>query len=440
MQIKTKNTNKTDKKSTYYDWRKERYQHNKRGRKRDAKSLSSQQFPFFKTEKTTDPVSSSSPEHPSIKRVGNNYTSLFIYFLLFSTMMPTSSAMSSHADDVVSEAAILDPYQQQKALNNESLLALTNLIRLKIQIDPSIKDKSVCDTNLVNNIVQTTVAIPASKGVINRIIHNSACKIKCTTAEWIQQRKGYASALFSPTEKTMYLPNDSNEGLIYHEATHAAMFFAHNTKSCPGYGEEVDLLPFYPPTEEGFDTYEAALNIGDARIEEFAALYEKERLSESLTPEECIQLESYKEAARDCYPAYVIINKPISDPDYHNFSKLLARWQKVGPEGLEMVFGKDNTLTMTIMDIKQTDKDTITINMRYKDPILSVINLPEKIRSLLEENYKDESYIMKLVERDAYTFEHLSAKACLTFYHEAHKIRRDTLKKCDPEPKNRPSI
>lgn len=148
----------------------------------------------------------------------------------------------------------------------------------------------------------------------------------------------------------------------------------------------------------------------------------KEKLSQA----QLKRFNKYEEAAKDCLADNLIIDGAST---YHNlilgiFSSM--GW-KPGMKGFTAkIFDK---LDFEIVDVKQTSEGT-TIILRPVNASVAVCMTTAKVRDMLQRDvYRNFSEKKKLIERDAFTFEHLSENAMKTFYPEAHKMRTRDLKK-----------
>ncbi|MFN8769908.1 MAG: hypothetical protein ACK5WP_03465 [Neisseriaceae bacterium] len=235
---------------------------------------------------------------------------------------------------------------------------------------------------------------------------------------------GTGDGMFVHETKSIYFSGPiSNYGFIHHEFIHADISFRHSKYPCLAEGRD-KMLPFYPKTSENIKRYEIALDKGDNRIREFKQLWMKEVNREKLTQKETLKLEKYKDAAKNCFP----IKGPQITP-HDGYQKLL----KLGwyPGKIDFTFLTNELIEHKVFDVKQTSSETI-IEAESITPDYSVFrtlkNVEEKI---LRGLYSQSSKEMQLSERNAYTFQYLSAKSAEVFYPEATEIVENDRIECD---------
>jgi len=216
-----------------------------------------------------------------------------------------------------------------------------------------------------------------------------------------------------PVEKIFVTAKKLDSRYISHEFIHAYFYFQHTTPSTrPRSVAEAEkaLLPFHLPTKESIKKYNKYLDLGDERIKKFKELMEKDK--SSLSSEESALLVEYKDAAKDCLTDCIFsgaLGKQI-------YNKMVASGWKPGNKAV-----LSPPLAVEIIDVKQGLTGQFLI-ARYINPYEAVFSAIYKVKNVFNE-YKNASDELRLAERDAHTFEHLSNNAIKTFYPEAYEMR-----------------
>jgi hypothetical protein len=121
---------------------------------------------------------------------------------------------------------------------------------------------------------------------------------------------------------------------------------------------------------------------------------------------ECLNL--YKEAAKDCLKDHVLGFFPIDTV------KLDAPSWKPGMKGV--VIRAANLDLELLEDVEQTPEGVI-VPARAAAVDVAVCTITIMVQNLLQgDHYRDHSAGLRLAERDAHTFQHLSENAIKTFY------------------------
>lgn len=250
-------------------------------------------------------------------------------------------------------------------------------------------------------------------------------RIICTTAHKMNKlNHGHPtspSALFNAERQVMYLtPKELTIGLIFHEMIHASHYFRHY--KIPFISIEHALFPLYPVNEKNVRRLTRALNRGDKRVNQFRSLYYREKNKERLTKQEIKHLRKFKNSflknTKNCLRPLI---KDISS--HGTYNSLLKHGYTPGQKGYTLTKGHD---TMEIFHVKQTKKETIT----YMKPIGEILAFFESVRMAhlkLNTSYRMKHPLEKAIEREAYTFQHLSKHLIDAFYPEVQKLHEEDI-------------
>lgn len=308
-----------------------------------------------------------------------------------------------------------DSYEAGK--NVVQYVALGQLIESKMVIDPLILPGSpeyVHCKNIPSKILQTVKDLPASEERIKRVVRQPEFSVGCSSLKRIKE-----VAFFKPSKKAIYFPAKNIEPvLISHEFIHADYFFRHTQAPYEVKDLTDAVLPVYPVNDNNIKKYQAALDKGDKRINDFKELMQKTARKEKLSRSELKRLNHYQEASKDCLRD-VAIDGPLFQYDLLMSQLNDFQW---APGKTDLLFPFFD-LEFGILEVKQKLGGLAVPLLIPADPGISVCMTTSRVSDLLNTLYKDCSEKKKLAERDANTFAHLSENAITTFYPEAHRMR-----------------
>lgn len=296
---------------------------------------------------------------------------------------------------------------------------LREILNNKIKIDSSLANDEgkIAKEIVINKIIETTIELPVSLEQISRVVASPTFSMICTSSDYIKKIVGdSASAYFSADMNCIYFCKDNlNSSLINHEFRHADCFLRHKDS------EKNAIFAFCPISINGeiknIEKYINALDKGDERIKRYILLWRKNKLNQPLSEVEMNELNNYEEAAKTCLtPLIYDINSldilPILETQGIVPGKIVTK-------GLEK---------MRILSV-QKNNDNLTIIMEPVEAAFRVFQVLDDVKVKLNNpHYSKKSFLEKLFERDAYTFQRLSKAAIATFYPEAQNLIDEDIK------------
>jgi hypothetical protein len=297
--------------------------------------------------------------------------------------------------------------------------ALLARLRQKVKVDnhfPAERHLTV-QAFVIEKIIETTKALPDCLDQVMRVVTNPRFQIVVTTAEYINEVSGInASSVFIPEDNCiLFAPSKLNPSVINHEFRHADLHYRHIDHVRDDESAAFPILK----TETSMRDYESALDRGDDRVKRYKLLWEK-KLKNNLSRQEEDEFAQYEAAAQGCLAPVIVDTNSLNILPF--LGVMGVRKGAVIKKGLER---------KEILDI-QVMSDRILIALTPADIAMRVFFLLELVsENLNNEHYRDAPAYIKLVERDAYTFQNFSARAIEVFYPEANRLMQEDMKLCE---------
>ena len=294
---------------------------------------------------------------------------------------------------------------------------LREILQSKVEVDAhvALEDRQKNKETIIEAIIGAAQKLPVCYDQIIRVATHPQFHIFCTTIEHIREMTAQSvAAVCTLNDNCIHLSAGYlNPQIVNHEFRHADLFLRHKD-----FVPHLLVAPFpVLPTPDNIRNYVSALDKGDDRIRRFKRLWEKEKLKRGLSLQEKEELRLYEAAVQECQAPLIADRNKLE-----NLAALEALELKPGSiveKGLEK---------MRILAIR-VEKQQIIIEMEPAEPALCVFAGLEVVHEkLANDHYRDKSFIEKLIERDAYTFQCLSEKAIKMFYPEASAMLREDIK------------
>jgi hypothetical protein len=316
------------------------------------------------------------------------------------------------------------------SINGFTRREIEEKIHNKIELDSTLSTELAATLNkdsIIQLIVNTMIKLPAAAERIIRVLADSRFHITLTTDEGFARIFNGGNAMlsfYSPT-MTIYFTNAQHlsSDLVSHEFRHADCYLRHVTinsreailpiifvASAQAYSDPIER---YLATTQA---YSNALDIGDKRIAEYIVLWQQAKSGETLSNDNAKKLQRYQQAAQDCLPRLVTTSCSLQ----------LIKKQRLQ---IGAIIEKDYLL-MKVLAMQSVNGEVL-LTLEPTDPAMGIFRIPDDVsQKLASSEYCNSSHMIKLAERDAYTFQCLSSTAIATFYPEAQEMIEADIQEC----------
>ncbi|MFN7095051.1 MAG: hypothetical protein ACK4M7_06780, partial [Burkholderiales bacterium] len=284
---------------------------------------------------------------------------------------------------------------------------------------------------IIDQIFETMEKLPSSKDHIERSIKDPRLAVRCITSDKFpgDEFEGVVRTSLDGRYNIMDLRTTFAEdnGLnnlnpsLHHEFRHADFTLLHQNEGCT---TDTRSLPFFPTTHEMIEKFTKALDLGDARIRDFDALWQKELNREILTLKEKNRLIEYKEASKGC--AVNQYQTFISESDY---KLLLNQFNLAKINNMDITLYDGSDILLDLGGSGQEDDPYFMIT-KFVNDIDSFVRIPTRVRAHLSNGLYDYEGVELIAEREAYTMQGLSIKAMEVFYPEAYQMTQEFINIC----------
>lgn len=351
-----------------------------------------------------------------LKRRENNFLS-HQYFLCMAVILVLLLPVLAQANRIRElEIPSSDMYEDD---------SVDSLINDRMIRDPSVHPKELRCEKIVSAVKKTIKELPVSAEHILRVLDNNRFSLFCTTSQGLNRMirdHVNPSAYYDVNSARLYATGSKvSLGLMNHEFLHADTGLRHGRGDCNATDKVASMFPLYPASFKNMAVFQQAFDKGDARVQAYQRLRERNKKGESLTKREQKMLAQNDAATQHC------LRPVIQDSGPRNmYDSLLTLGYKPGMKGFTL--SRDGE-TREVLNVKRTRQKTIVF-MRQVDPVPAFFTSMQTVNDKLQSSYKHKSWLIKLIERDAFTFQHLSADAIEHFYPEVNALRQRDIKKC----------
>lgn len=176
---------------------------------------------------------------------------------------------------------------------------IQNLITNKTILDENVSPEACA--MLQNKIVETIEMQEFDNDHMRYVLEQPDFQIKCIDKSDSRTSFGFASFNAGSKAINFYDPVRATHAHIRHEFYHAHNFFSHKNGKCNGTTNIEMISPVYPRTEMEMTKYHEAFDKGDARLDHFIKLMNK-NTNGRLTKKEKELYNKYLEVLNKCLP------------------------------------------------------------------------------------------------------------------------------------------